>query len=466
MSDYIQVPVDQAGKKVDARSVDVGVDTVYRQRIILGDNVSSSTYATVLSAGPAGTEGGLVVRNIPSGTQTVGGMVSLTGTCVAQLVAGTANIGTINDISRTVQVQIQTPFTVNNISASVNCSVTSFIEKGTGSLVQVADSLNAALRVNIVAGAAAGVIQTDLTTFTGGVSTFAPLGGYMDDASTTLLTEDKGGAVRLTAARAMHASLRQEGGVNMDDTANAALRVSIVADLNTTATVQGNVSLVAGTANIGFIDHISATVNVSFAGGMSLVAGTANIGFINNISATVSVQGNVSLAAGVNKIGFIGKISAGVVLAAGAANIGIINNISAAVALAAGSANIGTINGVSATVTCVISGYTPAIIASTHGPVCATVSVSSAAVTIISSPGAGHSIYITQIVCANMSTTLTLARIGTSAANSVNVPLAASGGGFTWNFDPPWMLSASERCLCSVKPNASQAYFNINFFVV
>src|SRR5437879_8342381 len=89
---YVQVPPDSTGKQIDVTSLDVGVNTVMRQRIVIADNVGTATFATILSSGPVGTEGGLVVRNIPSGTQNVG------------IVAGVANIGTINNISATVKV--------------------------------------------------------------------------------------------------------------------------------------------------------------------------------------------------------------------------------------------------------------------------------------------------------------------------------------------------------------------------
>ena len=386
---FVQVPADSVGKKVDAASLDVGVDSVQRQRIILADNTGTSTYATILSSGPAGTEGGLVVRNIPSGTQTIA--------------------GTIDAISTTVQVAIATPFTINNISATVNVA-------GTFTISTI-DSISA-------------TVNTVVT-------------GFRDGSGTA---------------------------INPIDSANTAIRVNVVAGSGGGPT---HVSLDAGTANIGFINHISATTIV--AGVISLGAGANNIGFINNISATVVVAGTVSLAAGTANIGFINNISATVaaVLAAGTANIGFINNISATVnvafaggvSLAAGTANIGFKNNIGATVATVVVGYTPAIMSASHGPKRVTASTS-ANVTLIASPGAGANIFVTQIMCGNMSATLTRARIGTSASIATVVqPMAASGGGLVLHFDPPWMLSASEACLCSVKPNVADGFFTVNFFV-
>ncbi len=92
MSDsFVQLPPDSSGKSVDASSLNVGASTVQRQRIIIADNTGTSSYATCMGSNPVGTEGALVVRNIPSGTQPVSGTISLG--------ASTANIGTINNIS-------------------------------------------------------------------------------------------------------------------------------------------------------------------------------------------------------------------------------------------------------------------------------------------------------------------------------------------------------------------------------
>ncbi len=342
----IQVPTDDVGKKVDTSQLVVGANTVERQRIVIGDNTGTATFALVTSASAQAGDAGLVV---------------MPKTATVVLAAGTSNFGTLNNVSATVVVAGTVSLgagtanigTINNISATVTVS-------GTVSL---------------------------------GAST---------------------------------------------------------ANIGTINNISAGVSLAAGTANIGFINNISATVTVS--GTVSLGASTANIGFINNISATVIVAGVVSIGAGTNLMGAVS-------IAAGTALIG-------AVSLAAGTANIGSINNISATVTTVTKGYTPVIMSASHGPKCVTASTSSN-VTLIASPGAGANIYVTQLMCGNFSATLTRARIGTSASIATIVqPMAASGGGFVLHFDPPWMLSASEACLCSVKPNVADGFFTVNYFVV
>jgi hypothetical protein len=242
----IQVPPDSTGKKVDAASLDVGADSVIRQRIILGDNSATAEFAEI-SLGALKVFGTMNISatvvaviqtpfsiNAISATVTVAGKIELTaGTANigfinnisatvevhliqgtnniggVSLVAGTANIGFINHISATLGVRLVAGTdnfgTLNNISATVATGVAYVTEKTTGSLVQVGDSANAAIRVNVVAGAAAGgTSMADGTGFVAGTTAFTPSGGVMDDAATGVVAEGSAGAVRITPHRAFH----------------------------------------------------------------------------------------------------------------------------------------------------------------------------------------------------------------------------------------------------------------------
>lgn len=548
---FIQVPADSVGKQVDTAEIQVLGNTVERQRVVIGDNAGSALFATVVGSNPIGVENGLVVRNIPSGSQVITGIVNvsatasiigtvnISGTAVVagaiSLAAGTANIGFLNNISATVTVAgaislgagtaligavslaagasnigfingisatVNVAFAggislaagtanigfINGISATVNTIVTAFLEKTTNSQVLVADSLNAAIRVNIVAGAAAGGTSiADRGVFTESTTQLTPAGGVFNETR-TLVTEDQVAALRITNEAGLHVNLRDSSGNEIS--AGNALSVK-VERVSATASV----ILAAGTANVGTVNGISATVLV--AGVVSLAAGTSNIGFINNISATVVVSGTVSLGAGTALIGAIS-------LAAGTSNIGFINNISATVtvagtlSLAAGTANIGSINNISRTVVCglayvldstqnanqvyvgdsantairvnivadVFATAVTAIMSGSHGPKCVICSVS-ANTTLIVGPGAGLSIYVTQLMCNNGdSNSSVLCRVGTSASLvTIQTRMAPNGGGFVMNFDPPWKLSASEAALCSIKPGGANAFFNVNFYV-
>jgi ethanolamine utilization microcompartment shell protein EutS len=649
---YIQVPADGVGKKVDVAELDVAGQTVERQRIVIGSNTASANFAAVLSSEPSSFAGGLVVRNIPGGTQAVTGQISLAeGTANIGIInnisatvsvvvvsglalnASTANIGTINNVSATVTVAGNIVLatgtnnigTLNGISATVNVLLAAggnniggvSLVAGTSNIgfldrisktvdcvlaaggnnigyinnisatvavglafvfdatqqtnqVHVGDSANSAIRVNIVAGAAAGgTSMADGTGFVAGTTAFTPSGGVMDDVATGVVAEGSAGAVRITPHRAFHVNLRTSSGSTMEDTTNNALRVNIVAGGGTggiaavdgaaftaqtssytpiggvvddaapgvlaegsagavrvtpnralhvnfrdsagaelgaasatgifirTATVvmAGGVGIsgtavVAGNVNIStFPALVAGTANI---GAVSLAAGTAKIGFISKISAAVAVTGTVSLGAGTNLIGAVS-------LGAGTAKIGYVGKVSATgtVVLAAGGANIGSINNISRTVVCglayaldsvdgnqvrfgdsantalrvnivadVFATAVTAVPSSSHGPVMVNCSVSTTT-TLITGPGAGVSIYITQLaVSNNNATNAVLARIGTSAsASAVVMIMAAAGGGFVMNFDPPWKLSASEAAICSVKPGGGSAFFNVNFYV-
>jgi filamentous hemagglutinin len=443
----IQVPPDSTGKKVDASSLDVGLNTVMRQRIIIGDNSATAAFAVV--AGGALTIAGTVnVSAMP--TVTVTGGVAISGTAtvagVVGLTAGTAVIGDINAISRTVQVAIgtpftlqgisttvtvtvATPFTVNNISATVLAAVTGtvnisgtpsvvlaagtanfgtlngisatvvtglsyVIEKTTNSQVQVGDSANAALRVNVVAGSAGGPSNLDNSTFSTGVTPVSPSGFIFFSASATAALDGRVGAARMTEFRAVHVNMRTAGGTAMEDATNNALRVNIVAGGGSGGTAQtdgttfstqaalftpvggifddtlpdtlseNDAGIVRMTTNRAFHVNLrdaagaaigdtsatgvfvrTATVVVAGAVGISgtaivagvvgLTAGTAVIGDINAISRTVQVA--IGTPFTVNNISATVVVSGLVGLTAGTANIGFINNISASVLVATGA---------------------------------------------------------------------------------------------------------------------------------
>lgn len=470
----VQVPPDSTGKKIDAASLDVGLNTVMRQRMVIADNSATAQFATVtsgalmvtgtvsLGAGTAligavslgaGTANIGVLNNI-SATVTVAGTVSLG--------AGTAVIGDLNAISRTVQVAIGTPFTLNNISATTIVAGVISLGAGTNNIGFIN---NISASVSIATGA------------TGDFDTGAPV------QTLPIL------GIAVPAA----------GGAVIGGTATNPIIIGGTVDkISATVTVVGIVSLGAGTANIGFINNISATVVV--AGTVSLGAGTANIGTINNVSATLAVV----LAAGTANFGTLNNISAtvSVLLAAGTANIGAVSvaagtALMGAVSLAAGTANIGFINNISATVNCAsgkVQLSAPATIANgtmvvpwadrfsrtivqlnhpsllptaSHGPRCITCSTS-AGIVLAAAPGAGLSIFITSIANTNGSATLTRADV---FANSLTTScvcqmyMAASGGGFVEKYDPPIQLLSNAQVTCRVKPSVSKTIFNIHFYV-
>lgn len=246
MADYIQVPADDVGKKVDAASLDVGADTVYRQRIVIGDDSATATFAVVTSGSLQVIFASPPTINNISAVVAVSGGVAVSGTAVVAgvvgLTAGTAVIGDINAISRTVQVAVATPFTVNNISAAVTVTGLVGLTAGTA----VIGDLNAISRtVQVAVG----------TPFT------------INNISATSIVA---GVVALTAGTA------------------------VIGDLNA---ISRTVQVAIGTPFT--INNISAVVAVS--GGVA-VSGTAVVSGNVNISATATVTGNVNISATANVV--------------------------------------------------------------------------------------------------------------------------------------------------------------------
>jgi hypothetical protein len=98
---FVKVAPDSTGKIIDTSELTVNAQTVERQRVVLGDPTIAAALAVIANANPAGTEYGLVVRTIPSGTQAVsqGGapwsenITQIGGTAIVTSVAGAPGVG-------------------------------------------------------------------------------------------------------------------------------------------------------------------------------------------------------------------------------------------------------------------------------------------------------------------------------------------------------------------------------------
>lgn len=436
-------------------SATAGFATVTSGALMVTGNINISTMpAVTLAAGSvidlSGTATVTGTIFIGAGTANIGSVngISATVTVVGKvsLGAGTANIGTINDISATVTVVLVAGTAniggvslvagtsnigfINNISATVNAvlaaggnnigyinNISATVAVGLAYVfdstqqtnqVHVGDSANSAIRVNIVAGAAAGgTSMADGTGFVAGTTAFTPSGGTMDDAAPGVVAEGSAGAVRITPYRAFHVNLRTASGSAMEDATNNALRVNIVAGGGTGGTAQNDgAAFVAQTTSYtpigGYVDdtapgvlaegsagavrvtpnrafHInlrdSAGAELGNTSATGLFIRTATIAIaagstINNISATVLVAGTVSLGAGTANIGDINAISRTVQVAIGtpftvnniSATVSVVNGAGTAnmggVSLVAGTANIGFINNISATIAAVLAAGT------------------------------------------------------------------------------------------------------------
>lgn len=426
---YVQVPPSSTGAKIDGASVDVAGNTVIRQRVVLADNSASAQFAVI-------TSGALLVQ--PNA-------VAISGTAI---VAVSGNVG-INGVSATVMAQItssvplnisNTPSVVlaagtanigliNGVSATVTAVISGYRD-GSGTTVNPIDSVNTALRVNIVAGAAAGVSQIDDTSFSTGAATFVPVGAVFSDAGTGLsASASHAAALRMTGFRALHVNIRDASGNELGG--SNSLRVNIAGYLD----ASGQNRILVDSPSLAMrVNLVAASVTAIAVIG----AGASNIGYINNISATV----NVAIATPFT-----------------------VNNISRTVEVTI--ATPFTVNNISATVTVTTANpYILNIPSQSHGPRMVQISTSATA-TFIAAPGAGFHIYVTSLQVSNIGTVNTSAQIGWSgSAALVTMAAAANGGGFVMNFDPPWKVNSNEAVTIRVDPNSTgNVYFNANFFV-
>ena len=185
--------------------------------------------AILLNGAPAGTEYGLVTRNVPSGTQAVSGTV-------------TANAGT-----------------------------------GTFTVAQATGSN---LHVTCDSGCSSSAGFADNGSFTTGTTAINPAGGLFDDSPPAAIAAGHAASARITPNRALHINLRNQSGTEIGTSATP-VQVSLAnTGANATAVkVDGSavVQPVSGTvtANAGsgtFNIQSNASVNLSQVGGNAVAA--------------------------------------------------------------------------------------------------------------------------------------------------------------------------------------------------
>ena len=436
---YVQVPPNSTGGKVDCASLSVAGQTVVRQRVVISDNASSANFATVtggallvtgaLSVGPISkidaisatvtVAGNVNISTMPAvnisampnvvlaaGANNIGSVNNISATvnvvlssAIAKIAlsAGTANIGSINNISATVTVAgnvtatiagtvpvsgnvsaviigtVPISGTIDKISATATAVIGGFLDPS-GNQRNVVDSANTALRVNVVAGGTGGGTIDK-------ISATVTVAGTINISSMPAISVGP-----ISTIDKISATVTVAGSVGIN---SGTLSLSGKLDgISSTVTVAGTVALGAGAANIGTINNISATVNVagsltvggtpggsSFSAGSSFTMiggtdGTTARGLLMDAAGHAIVSGTVVLAAGTNNIGTLNNISAQVAVSG---SVTIINNINISampnVVLAAGANNIGTLNGISATVNVNIAAQSAGLAVVVQGPV-------------------------------------------------------------------------------------------------
>lgn len=232
-------------------------------------------------------------------------------------------------------------------------------------------------------------------------------------------------ALQAAAAVALNAGTATIGNVNLSSGAGIYLKTSTGGDIpaDTTSGLavkfvnaqSVNATLQAGTATVGVV-----TVN-------SLPAGTATIG-------------SVALGAGTATVGTV-VLNA---LPAGTATIG-------SVVLGAGTATAGTVH--LATTEAVCINTQPSTATDSRGP--KTVAVTTSGTTaLVTAGGASVSNYITCIMANNTATTVSAKLSISDGTTRVRSSLAANGGGYVLNFNPPWKLPGNTALNASIGTTA------------
>ena len=247
-----------------------------------------------LSTNPVGSEQGLIVRNIPSGTQTVSGTVTanvgttnglaldstLTGGSAKAVVRGAAKGGTsaadatvssVDANSNALDVFIRGGAGAGGTSAQDNTGFVGGSSAVTpmGALFDntppsitdgnVGIPLMTSGRHLIVAcptcpGGTGGTALQDEAGFTEGSGSGTPIMGVFNDTISSDPTEDQAAVIRMTAKRGLHTNLRNTAGTEVG-TAGAPLRVDPTGSTTQPVSIPGGVS-VSGTvtANLGTLN--------------------------------------------------------------------------------------------------------------------------------------------------------------------------------------------------------------------
>lgn len=377
----IQVPPDSTGKKVDTVTLSDAGSEVHRQKMVITGGSGTAEIVVVTDTTPGASAMGLVVRPIGaitlSGTATVAGAVTISGTAT---VAGSVGIS-----------GFPSSLTTGSITASAE-EATLSTPGANGIGLQIA-------------GAFTGAIQFEVTIDNSNWVSHA----LLNKSTNTLVASASAAGVFIGSVGDYRQFRLRASAFTAGGTADYAINLTYGTD-----SLRLDGPLPAGSANIGTLNNISATVTVA---GVVAMSGTATISGNVNISATAPVAGTLNISGSVEVSGAVGLFTTAVHSSA------------------------------------------------SRGPRCVLASTS-ANVILASAPGAGLSIFVTQVAVTNASGTNTRARLGSSATpGNVTMMLAQSGGGFVMNFTPPWEISANEAFLVSVKPNVSEGIFNAHFFV-
>lgn len=235
-NNFIQVPPDSTGKKIDAASLDVGVDAVLRQRIIISDNINAANFAAisnsalnvnVTSSVPVAISGtAIVAYATPPTIQAISATVTVQGnvniSAAVALAAGTANIGAVSLAAGTANIGF-----INNISAPVALAA------GTANIGYI-NHISATLIATLIAGTA-NIGAVSLAAGTSNIGFINSISKTVDVAIASTVTTQWGSPqvvnnISATVVTGLSYVIEKttNSQVQVGDSANAAIRVSIV----------------------------------------------------------------------------------------------------------------------------------------------------------------------------------------------------------------------------------------------
>lgn len=100
----------------------------------------------------------------------------------------------------------------------------------------------------------------------------------------------------------------------------------------------------------------------------------------------------------------------------------------------------------------------------THGPNTSTLTTTSD-VALVAAPGASLSVYVASVDCSNTSATLTRVDLKDGTTIRAAFAVAASGGGFVREFNPPWKITANTAVNAALGTAVTDVRCNTHFYV-
>lgn len=273
-------------KKLDSESLTVGANTVERERIQVS-GTAATDIASVTSSTPPSTEPGLVVRNIPDGTQEVDGRVFVsmvddgtisTVSTVASLTTGSVQLDPLSSIT-----------SIQNVDDGTISTVTTVSSLTTGS-IQL-DPLSHVTVQNIKAG----TVDTVASLTAGSIQTV--------DGSRVYVTNVNDGTLSTLASLTT-------GSVQLDPLSHVTVQNIKAGTVDTVASLTaGSIQTVDGSRvyvyNVN--DGTLSTVSSLTAGSVQLMASGASIGTVGVVPTLMYSTAGVITAAGTTLV--LGQVS-------------------------------------------------------------------------------------------------------------------------------------------------------------